>query len=215
MVGGILIFRHSRVIGSTNIAASMIRAISDRLIGPPVVIATTLPPDACHARCADVTLEGFFRFLFSAFSRKPVMGEVGRGGLRWRKNSFLRDYLYQVEMEAGFEARPDGAGTRLACRFKGGFLFWLGAVTVPLVFLAVILFHLATALLSFALGSSGVTPNLASAMPIIIIGALLGSALLFARWDRSFLIDTLCATVQGEVVSLAENAPLRPATIQR
>jgi hypothetical protein len=175
------------------------------LFGPPVTITTETSREDCSARCAARTLQGVFELAFSAFSRKPAMGEVSSYHLRWRKNSFLRDYFYQTELRATFTAMPGGKGTQIDCEFGGGVLFWLSAIGMPCLMLVFLLFITARKLLTSSIAD---TPTILSSslIPLIVLAGILGFAVVFCRLDRVFLLDLLQQTVGGKMQTTTETA---------
>jgi hypothetical protein len=179
-------------------------SFSEFLFGPPVTITTDLSREECSARCAELTLQGFFALAFSAFSGKPAMGEVSSHHLRWRKNSLLRDYFYQTELRASFTSVPGVAGTRIACEIGGGTLFWLSAIGMPCLMLVFLLFVTARKLLSNSIADAAATLS-SSLIPLIILAGMLGFAVVFCRRDRVFLLDLLQQTVGGKMQTATEN----------
>ncbi|MBK8159409.1 MAG: hypothetical protein IPK59_11815 [Rhodospirillaceae bacterium] len=188
-------------------------SLSKFLFGPPAVITTTLMPEQCSARCAERTLQGFFALAFSAFSGKPVMGEVGAYNLRWRKNSLLRDYFYQTELRAAFRSIPDGKGTRIECELGGGIFFWLGAILMPLVMLILFGSVLVSKLISHPIADAPVILT-SQLIPLLFIAGILGFAVIFTRRDRVFLLDLLHQTVGGQMHDVTEDTASRTLVVR-
>lgn len=188
-------------------------SVSKFLFGLPAVITTEILPQECATRCDERTVQGFFALAFSAFSGKPAMGEVNSYGLRWRKNSLMRDYLYQTELRASFKAIPDGKGTRIDCEVGGGALFCLSAILAPSVMLVVFLVVLVRNLLSGPIASAPAI-LVSHLVPLIFVVGMLGFAVVFCRRDRDFLLNLLHQTVGGQMHDVADDVR-SPATVTR
>lgn len=155
-------------------------------------------------------MQGGARF-FSAFSGKPVLGQVEGNTLRWRKNAFFRDALYQIEMTG--EIVQSAGGAIVNCTFAPRFLAKLAVIGYPIFMVLGTLFSLYD-----LLNSKNVMEDLQSTFFLIFMGGLVaainyGIYLFFAERDREFMLELLARTIDGRIV--IERAPKPTGIITR